>query len=256
MAQQRQIRIDHISCTSLMLQVFCKDKLLGTATGFAVRHADKSYLVTNWHVVAGKDPETGRLLSGTGAIPDEVRIAHHHSRKLGAWIVKAENLYGADGRALWLEHPKGREVDVVAIPLTSIAPDVQLYPIDLALAETDVQVQPAMPVSIIGYPFGLVVDGAWPIWKTGHVASDPDLYYQGKPAFIIDATTREGMSGSPVVLRVYGGYHTRDGGYVLTGGQVTRFLGVYAGRIHDQVEIGRVWRPELIPEILRQGLAE
>lgn len=74
--------------------------------------------------------------------------------------------------------------------------------------------------------------------------------YDGKPTFLIDATTRGGMSGSPVVLRLTGGYPTRNGGMVLAGGMATKFLGVYAGRIHDDVEIGYVWRPGLVIEIL------
>jgi hypothetical protein len=107
-----------------------------------------------------------------------------------------------------------------------------------------------MPVSIIGFPFGLSTAGAWPIWKTGHIASDPDLDYDDRPAFLIDATTRAGMSGSPVVLRSYGGYASSKAHMVIGGGPGTRFLGVYSGRIHNQAEIGRVWRPSSIKEIL------
>ena len=33
-------------------------------------------------------------------------------------------------------------------------------------------------------------------------------------------------------------------------GSQTLFLGVYSGRIHDDSEIGMVWRPNLIEEIL------
>jgi hypothetical protein len=68
--------------------------------------------------------------------------------------------------------------------------------------------------------------------------------YEDRPVFLIDATTRGGMSGSPVVLRIYGDYAT------IGGKSWTRFLGVYSGRIHDQTEIGRVWRPSVIKEIL------
>ena len=121
---------------------------------------------------------------------------------------------------------------------------------DMSLADTDVIAQPAMPVSIIGFPYGLATAGAWPIWKTGHIASDPDLDYDGRPAFLIDATTRGGMSGSPVVLRLSGGYNTKNGKQILAGGIATKFLGVYSGRIHADAEIGMVWRPHVINEIL------
>jgi hypothetical protein len=111
----------------------------------------------------------------------------------------------------------------------------------------------AMPVSIIGFPLGLTGPGVFPIWKTGHIASDPDLDYGGTPSFLIDATTRGGMSGSPVVLRLTGGFEMRKGGFILAGSGIsTLFLGVYSGRLNDQSEIGKVWKPQLVSEILAQ----
>ncbi len=124
---------------------------------------------------------------------------HHSTQRLGLWVLTAERLFQDDGEPRWIEHPQGRNIDVVALPI-SANPNITIYPFDLALADEDIRPAPALPVSIIGYPFGLATAGAWPIWKTGHIASDPDLDYDGRPAFLIDATTRGGMSGSPVIL--------------------------------------------------------
>jgi hypothetical protein len=33
----------------------------------------------------------------------------------------------------------------------------------------------AMLISVIGYPQGLAAGKSWPIWKIGHIASDPDI---------------------------------------------------------------------------------
>jgi hypothetical protein len=77
--------------------------------------------------------------------------------------------------------------------------------------------------------------------------------YGGKPAFLIDATTRGGMSGSPVIRRVYGAYASTQALAVLGEGGATRFIGVYAGRIHDAAEIGLVWRPRVVEEVLAAG---
>jgi hypothetical protein len=82
------------------------------------------------------------------------------------------------------------------------------------------------------------------------IATDPDLNYEGRPAFLIDATTRPGMSGSPVVVRMWGGIIKTNGNYRASCGPVTRFLGVYSGTVYDTSEIGRVWRPQVIDEIL------
>ena len=250
MAEERQIRIDPLTGTSLYLELLVNGNLLGKATGIAVQIDDVPYLITNWHVLSGRHPDTNAVSSPTGATPDEIRIAHH-ANTLGNWKLVSESLLDADRGRRWLEHPAGRQVDLAALPLLNINDDITIHAFDLALADTDMVPQVAMPVSIIGFPLGLASLGAFPIWKTGHIASDPDINYQGAPAFIIDATTRGGMSGSPVVLRLFGGYATESGHFIMAGGGPrTRFLGLYSGRIHVKSEIGLVWRPHLITELL------
>ena len=109
----------------------------------------------------------------------------------------------------------------------------------------------AMLVSIIGFPMGMSAFGKLPIWKTGHIASEPLLDLGEEPAFLIDATTRGGMSGSPVVLRLNGGYKTRSGNVMMvTSGFRTLFLGIYSGQ-WPHPEIGKVWKPIVIKEILK-----
>jgi Trypsin-like peptidase domain len=251
----QEILVDALSTVSLRLELYSGGNyLLSTATGFVVQSAaEQPYLVTNWHVVTGVNPETNELLSNnTLAVPEEVRIKHHAAGSLGRWTERAEPLQDSDGNPTWIEHPLGQSIDVVALPLQARDPGIQIYPLDLSLAETEVVVRPAMTVSIIGYPYGLATATAWPIWKTGHVASDIDLDFDGRPQFIIDATARSGMSGSPVFLRSYGFFPAGGRRYLTNDSGIwTRFLGVYSGRIREQAELGRVWRPQVIAEILR-----
>ena len=167
-----------------------------------------------------------------------------------------EPLYSDDGAPLWKEHPKfcikdqenpaEPNVDLAAVRLRNTQ-GVLLYPLDLSLADTNVRVLPGLPVFIIGYPFGQSGPAWFPIWKTGHIASDADAYWSPR-YFLIDATTRSGMSGSPVVFRSLGVYQSAEGAPM--SGTVTRLMGVYSGRIHKNVEVGRVWKPELIPELI------
>ena len=202
--------IDPLSVCSLLVTSMANGSNLGSATGFVVVHNGKPFLITNWHVVSARDPNTGKPLSPTGAVPDQLAIVHHDAKQLGRWESRVEPLYSA-GNPRWREHPGGKAIDVVALPLSMTDVAVRFYPIDLALADFDMLVQVAMTVSIIGFPFGLATNGALPIWKTGHIASDPDIEYQGKPAFLVDSSTRGGMSGSPVVVRQYNGYTDSKG---------------------------------------------
>lgn len=240
MALMTEIMISDLSARSIFLELVADGKDLGSATGFVVIYNEKPYLITNWHVLTGKHPDTHDLINGY--YPDEIVIYHHFKNRLGAWLKHVETLEDLSGNPRWIEHPRGSQVDVVALPL-QIIPQIdnaiQLYPLDLSLANTNLRIEPAMTVSIIGYPFGLN-SGRWPIWKTGHIATDPDLDFEGRPAFLIDATTRPGMSGSPVVARMWGGFMNKAGSYIMATTPVTRFLGVYSGTIYDTSEIGRV----------------
>ncbi|MFB3884103.1 MAG: serine protease [Thermodesulfobacteriota bacterium] len=246
--------LDPLSLVSLRLELLGRGCSLGFATGFVIKWNDKAYLITNWHVLSGKHPETYAALSSTGDIPDEVRI-NHHSKKIMSWVTHTEPLLDSQGHPRWLELFSKTRLDVVALPLREQDDEIQLYLLDLALANTDIIPMVAMPVSTIGFPMGMVASFSLPIWKTGHIASDFGWYYQDKPAFLIDATTRPGMSGAPVFLRVFGGYVTSSGQYVIaqqSGGVSTRFLGIYSGRVHNESEIGTVWYPDVISRILEQ----
>lgn len=241
--------VDPLSTQSLSLITSAGDTAIASATGFIVQYQSHNYLITNWHALTGKDPSTGKIEDPLGRTPTFVSI-WYHGLTLGTWVRKSEPLYSSKGNKQWIEHPLGPKVDVVALPLSSIHSDAKIYPFDLNLAKADMIPVVAMPVSIIGFPFGLSGPGKFPIWKTGHIATDPDLDYDNMPVFLIDATTRPGMSGSPVVLRLSGGYQTRSGGTMMvTSGITTLFLGVYSAQ-QNESEIGKVWKPQVIDEIL------
>jgi len=250
------INIDPLSAVSLLLEVRLNDRILGTATGFIVQNNGQNFLITNWHVVSGRNTDTGECLSSAGDIPNAIVIVHHLKDKLGNWVLVKYPLYNNE-KPNWILHPKHTEenrIDVIALPIGNTLAEIAIYPLDLSLADTDMLASPALSVSIIGFPFGMASDGAFPIWKTGHIASDPDLNYKGLPVFLIDATTRSGMSGAPVILKT-NTYIPKSGGFVVRTGYLTLFLGVYSGRIRKDIEIGRVWKPQIIKELLQQSNA-
>ena len=70
MAEPRQANIDGLSCVSLLLEPSVNGLSFGRATGFAISHNERHYLVTNWHVRAGRNQDTSTPISPTGAVPD------------------------------------------------------------------------------------------------------------------------------------------------------------------------------------------
>jgi hypothetical protein len=192
-------------------------------------------------------PITNQPLCGVATIPNKLRV-WFHGLLLGQWVHKDITIRNQAGNSLWIEHQRGREIDVVAVPLETFN-DVAIYGVDMALANFDLMLYPSSEVSIIGFPQGLTSAGMLPIWKTGHIASDIDIDWNGKPAFLIDATTKSGMSGSPVIAKRVSIYQTSHGNTV---GNAVKFLGVYSGREANDsgIEVGFVWKPRVISEML------
>lgn len=251
------IFIDPLSSVSLYIETIKKikgkDKIVTSATGFIYKKNETYHLITNWHVVTGKNPydEKERVVDGINiSNPDKIRI-YIHGTKLGEWN-KIDIKLHKNKAPIWLEHPSKNKVDVVAIPLKLRVRDQlrsQINSINDITLDEDVLISPSTNVSIIGFPFGFSTLGKFPIWKTGQVASDYDIDISGLPLFYIDASTRGGMSGSPVIFRATS-YRTKKK-FVLAGGQVQKFLGIYSGRLPNDSDIGLVWKAKCLDEIIK-----
>jgi hypothetical protein len=187
--------IDKPSAKSLLLRVTRQGKTHSTATGFIVTSGSDDFLVTNYHVLSGRRPDTNEFVGRYAIGPAEVEIFHNEAGKLGAWRIRTEPLYGSDGVGLWMEHPThGRHVDVVALRLTQLDA-VAIYPHDIWTNDPAIQLRVASDLSIIGFPFGLTGGGVFGIWSRATVASEPMLDFDDLPRFLVDSRTRPGQSG-------------------------------------------------------------
>jgi hypothetical protein len=163
------------------------------------------------------------------------------------------------GNPYWTQHPEGQSVDVgvLAMPKADPNVDVKLYVANEG--ESPLAVRVGTDVFIVGFPKGLAHQEIFPVWKRGTIATEPGLPFNDSLVFLVDTATREGMSGSPVYARSNGFAAEFEGGGGAVGpGVHTRFLGVYSGRYGAEdefsVQLGRVWRRELIDEIISNGV--
>ncbi|MEY9527687.1 hypothetical protein ABIF68_003513 [Bradyrhizobium japonicum] len=239
----------------------------GLATGFFYRREDNLYLITNWHALTGLDPSTFQPL---GAFPDVLVFRYKQSvdgagnPTAGSTVAIANyegrlDLYSS-GSPIWYEHSTRQNVDVVAVKLSqSELGEWANIPINEVDQSPQLHVAAGMDCFVLGYPKGMIGPGRTPIWKRGAVASEPDYNWRDMPAFLIDTATRDGMSGSPVIVRHSGILLTGEGG-TLAGdsliGTMTKFAGVYSGRIGEDelgVQLGLVWKPEVLEDILTEN---
>src|SRR5687768_15725482 len=127
------------SVASLLLVPRVNENELGSATGFLIEYQSVVYLISNWHVLAGRNPLTGASMHPSGAWPDEDVVIQNKAGALGSWIPKVQPVRDTTG-PLWLEHPTlGRKVDVVALPLTDTT-EVEVYTHDPRGSNVDVAI--------------------------------------------------------------------------------------------------------------------
>lgn len=245
------------SLKSLYLESKYNDLVIARATGFIIEHNNKFYLITNRHVVTGKNNQTNECMDRMGALPNKIRVVIPIIEENGArWTSMDVDLYDENEEKKWLEHPTFEgNVDVVALELL----DFEYKCIEYSIAYGE-NLSVTDNVYIIGYPFGYSVlpgDKKVAIWTAGSVASEPELGVNINgvqlPAFLVDSKTRTGQSGSPVVYHNNNGFVRTNNGLALRGGPVSFNVGIYSGRINNESDLGYVWKWSVIEEILNNN---
>ncbi len=244
--------IDIYSVIPLLLFHLVGNNLMGTATGFLWKDDPSSqyYLVTNYHVLSGKEPDSGKILDSKGRTPSSIRV-FHNSSKLGEWKPTDYSVVDKDGKPKWKEHPTfGSKVDVVLLAI-DLPSDVACYAIN-EQEWVDLQLRPAENVSIIGFPHGQTAGGLFGIWQTGYIASEPEIDFSGLPCLLVDSKAWPGNSGSPVIARRYGFWSTKDGNQGMGDGtsSATDFIGIFSGSL-GKAEMKFIWKRSVIEDILR-----
>ena len=252
---------------AIYIELQVKDKIqegafltISNATGFLYCFDDKVFLVTNWHVFSGKkfidNHYSNELLNANGAIPELVLF---HSRNLSQeWRLP---LFDKDGATKW-RFSETHDIDIAFIELSrsDCAALQQLgwsTPISDNLGLQDLAINVCDDVFVVGYPFGKRASTSYlaPIFKRGTLATSLSLsYLENRPSFIVDTTSRPGMSGSPVVAIRNGSYWLENDSLIMDGTIGMRFLGIYSGRIDgnqgEESCLGLAWQRLLIDALI------
>ena len=230
---------------------------------------DMVFLVTNYHVVTGNEP-----LSQARPQGDRLQFYFHASREDPANYFPVNiPLFTKTGEPIWIQSRQFPEADVVLVPLVAPLYDGrgQLFVFSEAHTQIDMKMRPASQAVLLGYPYGFFdTRNFLPVWKTGHLASEPDVDFQGQPVFLVDVSAFPGMSGSPVV-GIANGVYESESGAMMTGVQ-RKLLGIFSamrmvrtrgtdanGQPADQtqpspgdsLQLGYVWKAQLITDIAR-----
>ena len=282
----QQVTVDPQSLMTTPVYVYNGSAEVSQGTGFfyanmkpsqAGRDAEVEtlFLVTNYHVVTGHSPTI--KLPRTG---DRIRFAFHADpndlEKTRIWELP---LYDTHDEPIWVQSESFAAADVVLVPIPArmYAQLRSFYVFTEEHTRTDLKIRPTSGATLLGYPYGLYdKKHLLPIWKTGHIASEPDVDFEGTPTFLVDVSAFPGMSGSPVLAAGNGVYESEEGATsastgLMRSGRVTKLLGVFSSMpiVHrsqpsaanasaDQssvtdisLQLGYVWKAALIVEIAR-----
>ena len=277
--------LHYFSLATASTRVFdAQGRHLSTATSFFYEAIDSQlFLITNWHVVAGRDPATPSH-SRTGAIPNFLKIkVHKKQENVGGRknIITSEisevclQINLEEGNApQWLEHPDHKlKVDVVAIKIEKHLEFREEHELSVVNKwkeyHKDYEPEAMDDVFVIGYPWNLSTTvergGGLPVYKKGCIASDPIIDFRRLPCVLIDCRTTKAMSGSPVIAS-HAGVFMPDGQMSKNSvfGTVSKFLGIYSGRLRSDEsiegpeenisEIGMVWKAPVLEAITQRGI--
>ncbi len=237
-----------------------RDDLVAHGSGFFWRFSTKPYLITARHVLSGRNPFDDSAMSDMGYFPTRIRVYPSIGFSPGNWtrtptIIELDR----DGEKLWFQDPDFHtlrtDIAAVAITIPDDWPMLCLNDDPGILSELVTQI--GFECSIVGYPYANSSDLMTPIWRRATIASEPLLPIDGKPMFLLDASTSPGFSGSPV-FRLHIGpapvYAPPDRIRILADRVVsTFFVGVYAGRLrhaHYGGEVPFAFYGNRIPFIL------
>jgi hypothetical protein len=239
----------------------------GTGFFFANTTADGTpdtvFLVTNFHVVTGHPP------GSTAHDGDRVRIYIHESSEDLTRMRRVDlPLYDERGSPKWIASDTSPSADVVLVPIPREAyRDISVIVFTEGHTRGDIRIRPTSGATLLGYPYGFYDSAHFlPVWKTGHVASEPNVDFDGLPLFLVDVSAFPGMSGSPVLAVASGVYESEDGS--MHTGRMLKLLGIFsampvvrqerpgdaatdtpAQTTEISLQLGYVWKAALIADL-------
>ncbi|MEP0313497.1 MAG: trypsin-like peptidase domain-containing protein [Hyphomonas sp.] len=265
-------RFDALSFKTTPIEIHGVDSVetvVGHASGFFWRQKEQSYLITNRHVVTNRNGFTNEYVSQC-LQPRKITFYS------GEWISPIDapagffrfertpqklDLYNDNEVSIWLEDPLFQKfrTDIVAIPIDyqPTIKDSNQSPFLNNFGFENLSHYVGNDLFVVGYPYRNYTGMMIPVWKRGSLASEPLFGVDKKPMFLIDALTKDGMSGSPVFKRVFGPVNLACGTTKLDHVVTTEFVGVYSGRLGSsdlaQAAMGMAWYSNRIPHIITSG---
>lgn len=278
--------MSHINRSIIHLSLLLDDNILSSGTGFLYKYKENFYIVTAWHNLSGKHPDTLKSISKKLAIPNYLLANIPVSNGDGfANITIKLKLFNSSKSLYFVHSQKYPKIDLAVIPLDKestyeIGQTYDGQVINLPIFKTDgftihpIQdflfnnksleelwfnnVDVTEELFIPGYPQNIFDETLQPVWKRATLASQIKYGWNRQRKFVVDSASKSGMSGSPVIYYNSRGEFKSKGLTHYSSKPVAILTGVYVGRLGEtkstdnDPQVGIVWRDDLIPEIIEE----
>lgn len=219
----QKVPIHQLLYSTLRIEAQLGENKVSVGTGFIVMYESEGqqylFLVTNKHVIDGA--KIARFFF-TKADTDNNPLL---GQRFDVNIV--------DFDKSWHFHPSGEDIAISPISpwfeqIKNMGERVYFRSIPLSLIPTKDQEEKLTALEeiiFIGYP-NMIYDSKnlLPIIRKGTTATPLSVDYEGRPAFLIDASVFQGSSGSPVFIYNFGSYSDADGNVII--GTRIHFVGI------------------------------
>lgn len=216
--------MDKLIFAVVMIFQVNNNQVIGTATGFFYEFENKTYLITNKHVLEyslkGNNPK--------------IYLKLHTDNKDLSKLKTVEIPLIKDKNLNWFSY---NDADIAALPIPA-----NLFKGTITnsfskkdFPPKDLQLEVGSELIALGYPRGFTDNiNMTPIAKTCIISTPLSSPFENKPFFLMDGNLMPGMSGSPIILKP-SSTHNIKGGISFSQEPVSFFLGIHSATISKQI---------------------
>lgn len=223
-AQQHPLQLDELIDYSFIINGKSNNEFQTSGTGTIMKYKDKFYLITNFHVLTGKDYKTNEKFPHLKDTNSEISIIFQNADRKSKFIVIIYPLYNSKGDELFKTFMfQNQIIDISVMPI--VVPEKVLKSfLEMSDLDTTWSYAPNKKLLIFGFPNGKFKNSWQPTKLNANTVSNTQVgEFIFDPYVFFDEEPIGGMSGSPV--------------YIFDADNKIKFLSVVSNIVDDNPKI-------------------
>ena len=191
---------------SYMLTQMDNDSVIGSGTGEIIHYAEKYYLVTNFHVLTGRDAKTNSNFKDSRGTVSDIAMVFQPKDNKSAFVPMVYPIYNSEGEDNFQVLKFNNQlIDIAVMPI--VLPDKAAhYFFEITDLDTSTSYDSTSRLIFLGFPNGEFINTWQPTKRETRGVINPQKDHFD-PFVFIDSSPIIGMSGGALYKSdSYGGY--------------------------------------------------